>query len=215
VRRAQACRHHQRQDLHPLSRTAYKTAPQESGAVFLRAVWGGFFAALRMTLFFLPLPRKWPSPHNRPRLYGDAITAAKPRGDFKGETACFPLDDPLLLWTGDGASGTPPPAAAPTLRRVILSGAKDLIIRRAWVAGRVRADDFRPYMPRRGRCSPRWSWLPPHQSACADSFPSRGSQLGTGRRGRRPTAASTLRRVILSGAKDLIIRRAWTRLMPK
>jgi hypothetical protein len=45
------------------------------------------------------------STQNRPCLCGGAFTAAKPRGDFKGETACFPLDDPLLLWTGDAGAG--------------------------------------------------------------------------------------------------------------
>jgi hypothetical protein len=65
-----------------------------------------------------------PSPQNRPRLCGGAITAAKPRGDFKGETASFPLDDPLLLWTGV-ARRDAAPLRTPN-PHVILSGAKDL-----------------------------------------------------------------------------------------
>jgi hypothetical protein len=61
-------------------------------------------------------------------------------------------------------------------------------------AGRVRADDIRPYMPRRGSCSSRWPWLTPKSSRCGAS--------GTP----PPAAAPTHIRVILSGAKDLIMQ---------
>jgi hypothetical protein len=93
---------------------------------------------------------------NRPRLGGGAITAAKPRGDFKGETACFPLDDPLLLWTGGRRAIRESPPTGDEGRKT----------------GRCACEGRAARRGRRAlRCGGRG--FPPHQSACADSFPSK------------------------------------------